>query len=122
MGTPHAGSGFAQRAEKLARFIGLVKQTDTEILRVLKSDSEVLARIKDDFHNMIRRRISEQQPEIRITCCYEELPIFGEHEVSESQATCPHKGDSPQVLPKSSLSYSDLGIALKRTSNRLSLM
>ena len=100
MGTPHAGSGSAQWAERLARSIGLVKQTDTGVLRVLESDSEVLARIKDDFHNMVRRKLIEQRSEIRITCCYEELPVFGQHEVSESHAICPPKGDGPKTPTK----------------------
>lgn len=77
LGTPHHGSGLAQWAESLARAIGLLKQTNSEILAVLKSDSEVLARIQDSFHTMIRSRDQEGLSPIEITCFFEELPLLG---------------------------------------------
>lgn len=54
LGTPHHGAGLARWTEILARYIGLIKQTNSDILQVLKSDSEVLARIQDSFHTMVR--------------------------------------------------------------------
>ncbi|KAF2497385.1 hypothetical protein BU16DRAFT_457660 [Lophium mytilinum] len=75
LGTPHHGSGLAQWAEQIARSIGVLKQTNPEIIAVLKRDSEVLARIQDGFHTMIRSRSKEGLRPIEITCFYEELPL-----------------------------------------------
>ncbi|XTI83742.1 P-loop containing nucleoside triphosphate hydrolase protein [Cenococcum geophilum] len=77
LGTPHHGSSLARWAEMLARSIGLFKQTNPEILQVLKTDSEVLAHIQDSFHTMIRSRAGATLPLIDITCFYEELPLPG---------------------------------------------
>lgn len=62
----------------LAKSIGLLKQTNPEILAVLEQDSEILARIQDGFHTMAR----SQHPLIDITCFFEELPLPGIGEVS----------------------------------------
>jgi hypothetical protein len=78
MGTPHHGSGLAHWAEGLAKAIGVLKQTNPEILAVLRSDSEVLARVQDGFHTMIRSQAQDGQlPPIEITCFFEELPLPG---------------------------------------------
>lgn len=77
LGTPHHGAGLARWAELLARHIGAVKQTNSEILAVLRRDSEVLARIQDQFHTMIMARSKEQTELIEICCFYEELPLPG---------------------------------------------
>jgi hypothetical protein len=44
---------------------------------VLKRDSEVLARIQDGFHTMVKARSLVEPPPIEVTCFYEELPVFG---------------------------------------------
>lgn len=77
LGTPHHGSGLAHWAETLAKTIGLIKQTNPEILQVLKTESEVLERVQGGFHTMIRSRAQEGFPPIEITCFYEELPLVG---------------------------------------------
>ncbi|KAF4627699.1 hypothetical protein G7Y89_g10454 [Cudoniella acicularis] len=77
LGTPHHGSGLAKWAEMLANVIGLLKQTNPQILAVLESDSEVLARVQDGFHTMVRSRNQERLQPIEITCFYEELPLPG---------------------------------------------
>ncbi|KAM7208426.1 sesB-related regulatory, partial [Rhypophila decipiens] len=77
LGTPHHGAGLARWAELLSRSIGLVKQTNSNIVEVLRRDSEVLARIQDSFHTMIMARSKEGLPPIEITCFYEELPLPG---------------------------------------------
>ncbi|KAK4206246.1 hypothetical protein QBC37DRAFT_476988 [Rhypophila decipiens] len=77
LGTPHHGAGLARWAELLSRSIGLVKQTNSKIIEVLRRDSEVLARIQDSFHTMIMARSKEGLPPIEITCFYEELPLPG---------------------------------------------
>ncbi|KAL9090850.1 MAG: hypothetical protein Q9165_005058 [Trypethelium subeluteriae] len=77
LGTPHHGSGLASWAEKLAKAMGLVKQTNSRIVEVLERDSEVLARIQDSFHTMIRARNQDGLQPIDIACFYEELPLPG---------------------------------------------
>ncbi|OBT50677.1 hypothetical protein VE04_08704 [Pseudogymnoascus sp. 24MN13] len=77
LGTPHHGSALAQWAEKLAKLLNLIKETNPDIVAVLKSDSEVLARIQDSFHTMIRARNINGLPPIEITCFFEELPLSG---------------------------------------------
>ncbi|KAH7012605.1 uncharacterized protein B0I36DRAFT_52432 [Microdochium trichocladiopsis] len=76
LGTPHHGSGLARWAELLSRSKGIIKQTNTEIVAVLRRDSEVLARIQDGFHTMVQSRGKEGQP-IEISCFFEELPLPG---------------------------------------------
>ncbi|KAK4233072.1 hypothetical protein C8A03DRAFT_39245 [Achaetomium macrosporum] len=76
LGTPHHGSGLARWAELLSRSIGIIKQTNTQIVEVLKRDSEVLARIQDGFHTMVLARARGGQP-IKISCFFEELPLPG---------------------------------------------
>ena len=60
-----------------AKAIGILKQTNAEILVVLKSNSEVLERVQNDFHTMIRSRGQDGLPPIEITCFFEELPLPG---------------------------------------------
>jgi len=61
----------------------VLKQTNSEIVAVLKRDSEVLARIQSGFHAMIRSRSKDGLRPIEITCFYEELPLPGVGVVSE---------------------------------------
>ena len=90
LGTPHHGAGLARWAELLSRSIGLVKQTNSKIVEVLKRDSEVLARIQDGFHTMVMARSKEGLPPIEITCFYEELPLQGVGLVSQAKpGSCP---------------------------------
>ncbi len=65
----------------LSRSIGIIKKTNTEIVKVLTHDSEVLAQIQDGFHTMVLARSKEGQP-IEISCFYEELPMPGIGQVS----------------------------------------
>ena len=62
----------------------MLKQTNAEILAVLKSDSEVLERIQGNFHTMIRARNQNGLAPIEITCFYEELPLPGVGTVSQT--------------------------------------
>ena len=77
LGTPNHGAGLARWAEMLARSIGMIKEANPKIVQVLKQDSEVLARIQDSFHTMIRARNMDGLQPINITCFYEELPLLG---------------------------------------------
>ncbi|KAK3937092.1 hypothetical protein QBC46DRAFT_344911 [Diplogelasinospora grovesii] len=87
LGTPHCGAGLARWAELLSRSIGVVKQTNAEIVAVLRSESEVLARIQDSFHTMVMARGREGSGLIDICCFYEELPLPGV--VPQHSATLP---------------------------------
>ncbi|KAK1720523.1 hypothetical protein BDP67DRAFT_499999 [Colletotrichum lupini] len=77
LGTPHHGSAVAVWAERLAKSLGVLKKTNTEILGVLKPESEVLAEIQDNFHNITQSQTTAGVRAIQITCFYEELPIPG---------------------------------------------
>ncbi|KAI0456108.1 hypothetical protein F5B21DRAFT_502584 [Xylaria acuta] len=77
LGTPHHGASLAVWAERLSMYIGVVKQTNSKILGVLREDSEVLARVQDGFHIMIQARSQERLQSIKISCFYEELPLAG---------------------------------------------
>lgn len=61
----------------LAKSIGCLKQTNPLILQVLRNDSEVLARIQDSFHTLVRARNQDGIQPIDITCFFEELPLPG---------------------------------------------
>jgi protein SERAC1 len=54
----------------------MIKEANPEIVQVLKQDSEVLARIQDSFHAMIRARNTDGLQPINITCFFEELPLL----------------------------------------------
>ncbi|KAH6667983.1 hypothetical protein B0J14DRAFT_519380 [Halenospora varia] len=77
LGTPHHGSSLAKWAGMLAVMIGILKQTNPQILAVLERESEVLARVQDEFHTMVRSRNQERLQPIEITCFFEELPLPG---------------------------------------------
>lgn len=67
----------------LAKSVGLIKQTNPQIVQTLREDSEVLARIQSGFHTMIRARADQQTyRSLNITCFFEELPLIGIGEVS----------------------------------------
>lgn len=83
LGTPHAGTeALATWARGLALSLGLVKQTNPEVLGSLRANSEELYRIQRDFHNLIRERYGKEGDEINITCFFEELPLRGMSVVS----------------------------------------
>jgi hypothetical protein len=77
MGTPHSGAGLADWAKALAKFLGIFQRTNTGILGVLQQNSEILARIQEDFYTTIRARSKQGKTEITIICFYEELPLQG---------------------------------------------
>ena len=55
----------------------MLKQTNAQIVTVLKSDTEVLAEIQDSFHTLIRARAKDGLQPIEITGFYEEQPLPG---------------------------------------------
>ncbi|KAI9150668.1 Agmatine deiminase [Paramyrothecium foliicola] len=74
LGTPHRGSGLAKWAKLMSQSLGILKETNTDIVRVLERDSEVLARLQDSFHTMVMERRQDGLA-LQITCFYEELPM-----------------------------------------------
>ncbi|VTT84040.1 unnamed protein product [Fusarium fujikuroi] len=74
LGTPHHGSSLAKIGELVSRSVGLIKETNSDIIQVLTKDSEVLARIQDSFQALLMARSKDEATMIDITCFYEELP------------------------------------------------
>jgi protein SERAC1 len=66
----------------MGNFAALFKTTNILLVEVLKPDSEVLARIQQEFHTMLRARADAGMPAIKITCFFEELPVHGAGEVA----------------------------------------
>jgi hypothetical protein len=77
MGTPHCGSAYADWAMPLTRLSKAPRRTDSQIAQVLKSGSEMLANLEQEFHTMLDDRIRNQQQTMEIFCFYEELPVTG---------------------------------------------
>jgi hypothetical protein len=102
LGTPHHGAGLARWAEKLARFIGMIKEANSEILQVLRQDCEVLGRIQDSFHTMIRAQNMGRLQPINITCFYEELLLLGVGLVSQAVYIAASSSTNTRVLGRSS--------------------
>ena len=57
-------------------FSSLSKETNTDVLSVLKEDPEALARTQDGSFTMVRRR-AKDCGNIEIACFYEGLPPGG---------------------------------------------
>jgi hypothetical protein len=75
LGTPHSGTILATLSGRLAQLISPATRTNLRIVNVLRRDSEVLARIRNEFHSLLRCRRDDGDHEIEITCFYEELPL-----------------------------------------------
>ena len=77
MGTPHCGSTHADWATPLTRLSKALRQTNSQIVQVLKPGSEMLANLEQEFHTMLDDRIRNQKQTMEIFCFYEELPVTG---------------------------------------------
>ncbi|KAL2836458.1 hypothetical protein BJY01DRAFT_221982 [Aspergillus pseudoustus] len=77
LGTPHSRSEITHAVENLARSIGLLNQTNPDILSFLERESEALAKIQNSFHAFIRLRLVSKGEAIQMTSFYEELPLPG---------------------------------------------
>ncbi|KAF7560068.1 hypothetical protein G7046_g4085 [Stylonectria norvegica] len=87
MGTPHTGSAIADSIGPFATLLRPYRQTNRPLLNLLKTDSEVLGRIHDDFC----RRISAHKPgsnmrAIKVFCFWEEYKGKGGYVVSKDSA------------------------------------
>lgn len=74
LGTPHRGSDLAKWAKIPAKTLGVLKSTNTDLLSVLQTSSEVLRRISNDFLSMVRD-LRERNQVLNITCFWESLPM-----------------------------------------------
>ncbi|KAK5655837.1 hypothetical protein OQA88_5376 [Cercophora sp. LCS_1] len=81
LGTPHCGTTLANWATVFGQISSTVKKINTDLLKVLEPESEVLARIQGDFHAMLRSRADQGRPNLSITCFFEELPVKGVGEI-----------------------------------------
>ncbi|UPK91511.1 hypothetical protein LCI18_002446 [Fusarium solani-melongenae] len=87
LGTPHRGSWMADWARIPASALGIVKSTNTSLLKILETDDKYLQSVQDRFWSMVR----EQQKagrDLEVTCFFEELPLSGVGKVvSKGSAT-----------------------------------
>lgn len=75
MGTPHCGSSLADLAVIGSKFLRYFRRVNHDTLEALQQKSEVMARIRQDFHTMLRGRDQSKDKEMAIVCFYEELPV-----------------------------------------------
>ena len=85
MGTPHCGSGLAEWAVVGSKFLQHFRRVNQGTLEVLQQKSEVMARIRQDFHTMLRGWDQSNYREMVIICFYEELPVWTVGEVLSSR-------------------------------------
>ncbi|SLM33794.1 nacht and ankyrin domain protein [Lasallia pustulata] len=74
LGTPHHGADLAAWAKFGSTIAKTIKHVNSDIVSVLKPGSEILARVQDGFHGLLRLRRNEES-EIAVTCFFEELPL-----------------------------------------------
>jgi hypothetical protein len=74
IGVPHGGSALAKWAERSATL--LPRQVNKKLLQVLRTDSELLSRLQEDFQVAISAR-RERLSKVQIACFFEELAIRG---------------------------------------------
>jgi hypothetical protein len=66
----------------MASLFNAIKTANVDLVNVLKTDSEVLARVQREFHTMLRGPTFKDRAALQITCFFEELPVRGAGEVS----------------------------------------
>ena len=114
MGSPHCGSGLADLAAIGGRLLQIFRRVNRETLEILQQKSEVMARIRQDFHTMLRGRDQSKDGGIAIVCFYEELPVraIGEVLLSRMIRKCLIT-DPRKIVPKHSACldrYTSIGI------------
>lgn len=70
----HTGSDLEKFATAVANVVSLVKKLNKKLLRVLCSNSEILANIKNEFLTMVRNRQGSLKP-IKLHAFVKELPV-----------------------------------------------
>ena len=114
IGSPHCGSGLADLAIIGSRLLQSFRRVNRETLEILQQKSEVMARIRQDFHTMLRGRDQSTDGGIAIVCFYEELPVraIGEVLLSRMIRKC-LVADPRKIVPKHSACldrYTSIGI------------
>ena len=74
LGTPHHGADLAAWAKFGTTIAKIFKSANSDIVSVLQPGSEMLARVQEGFHGLLRLRVKEGS-EIAITCFFEELAV-----------------------------------------------
>jgi len=73
MGTPHAGAELAVWGRTLAKYLNVVRRTNSAILGVLEQKSEVLTAVQQQFQQLLRK----PGVNIEIFCFFESHAVFG---------------------------------------------
>jgi hypothetical protein len=81
LGTPHAGSDLAKWGSLMTGMSKYFRRTNSDIMRVFKPNSEMLANLQQEFYNMVDCRRKAGKADLRVFCFYEELGITGLGEV-----------------------------------------
>ena len=89
-GTPMLGADLAAWASIGTALSSVLKQTNRDIVGVLKPDSSMAANIRLNITNLVARRAYTGNP-IKIACFYECLPVpgYGRVVVNDKSATWP---------------------------------
>ncbi|KIX08072.1 uncharacterized protein Z518_02727 [Rhinocladiella mackenziei CBS 650.93] len=74
MGTPHTGNWMADWAKLPASALGILKSTNTTLLKILETDDQLIESIQVGFLAMIRD-LRENNRRLEVTCFFEELPL-----------------------------------------------
>lgn len=86
LGTPHTGSGFAPFAKVVAKILEASgKRVNSDILDVLKRDSQTLIDIEDWFAQWLRIR-TEENKAVQITSFFEEMALHGGNKVVDESS------------------------------------
>lgn len=75
MGTPHTGSWIADWAKIPADVLGILKSSNTSLLRVLRTKDELLQILNEDFLFLLRnlREGPKDAKKLNVTCFFEEV-------------------------------------------------
>lgn len=77
LGTPQSAPAWIRWAELTSKYIGVLMQENSDIMKVLEASSEALAQIQTEFHIMLRDLVQREAKRLEIACFYEELPLPG---------------------------------------------
>lgn len=96
MGTPHSGAWLANWSTIPTSIFGIVKSTNTNLLRVLQTKDEFLQALNEDFLALLRqlREDSQNRKTLDVVCFFEEI---GYHKIGKivSKASATFASDTP---------------------------
>jgi pimeloyl-ACP methyl ester carboxylesterase len=81
LGTLHAGSDLAKWGNLMTGMSKYFRRTNSDIMRTFRPNSEMLANLQQEFHNMVDCCRKSGRPDLKIFCFYEDLGITGLGEV-----------------------------------------